>query len=150
MAFNLPLYIKSTLTLAVIALLQSACHADTNSVDATLRIDADTVVQTADPHRLTGTNLSLWSRLPIIENVNFQQAIRDWHPGSIRIPGGSWSNEYYWNGNGVRIGDNDHSIENFDQSKQQADGSWESTTPNIRKDSDYMERNAIYPIITAI
>ena len=133
MAFNLPLYIKSTLTLAVIALLQSACHADTNSVDATLRIDADTVVQTADPHRLTGTNLSLWSRLPIIENVNFQQAIRDWHPGSIRIPGGSWSNEYYWNGNGVRIGDNDHSIENFDQSKQQADGSWEVDYSEYKK-----------------
>lgn len=133
MAFNLPLYIKSTSTLAVIALLQSACHADTNSVDATLRIDADTVVQTANPHRLTGTNLSLWSRLPIIENTDFQKAIRDWHPGSIRMPGGSWSNEYYWNGNGVRIGSNDHSIENFDTSKQHADGNWEVDYSEYKK-----------------
>ena len=124
MAFHLPQYIKSTTPLAIVALLHLSCYAYVDSVDATLSIDLDGVVQTADPHRLTGTNLSLWSRLPIIENTNFQEAIRDWHPGSIRIPGGSWSNEYYWNGNGVRIGDNGHGIENFDQSKQQADGSW--------------------------
>ena len=124
MAFHLPQYIKSTTPLAIVALLHASCYASVGSVDATLSIDLDEVVQTADPHRLTGTNLSLWSRLPIIENTNFQEAIRDWHPGSIRIPGGSWSNEYYWNGNGVRIGDNGHGIENFDQSKQKADGSW--------------------------
>ena len=116
MSFDLPHFIKSVLS--VILLLHIYCHAAADSVDATLSIELDRVVQTADPHRLTGTNLSLWSRLPIIENVNFQQAIRDWHPGSIRIPGGSWSNEYYWNGHGVRIGDTDHGIENFDLSKQ--------------------------------
>ena len=133
MAFHLPQYIKSTTTLAIVALLHVSCYASVGSVDATLSIEIDRVVQTADPHRLTGTNLSLWSRLPIIENANFQQAIRDWHPGSIRIPGGSWSNEYYWNGNGVRIGSNDHGIENFDLSKQRADGSWEVDYSEYKK-----------------
>ena len=133
MAFHLPQYIKSTTTLAIVALLHVSCYASVGSVDVTLSIDLDEVVQTADPHRLTGTNLSLWSRLPIIENTNFQEAIRDWHPGSIRIPGGSWSNEYYWNGNGVRIGSNDHGIENFDLSKQRADGSWEVDYSEYKK-----------------
>ena len=86
MAFHLPQYIKSTTTLAIVALLHVSCYASVDSVNATLSIDLDEVVQTADTHRLTGTNLSLWSRHPIIENTNFQEAIRDWHPGSIRIP----------------------------------------------------------------
>ena len=133
MSFHLPQYIKSTTPLAIIALLHVSCHAAADSVDATLNIELDRVVQTADPHRLTGTNLSLWSRLPIIENTNFQEAIRDWHPGSIRIPGGSWSNEYYWNGNGVRIGNNGHGIDNFDLSKQHADGNWEVDYSGYKK-----------------
>ncbi|MBC8371072.1 MAG: hypothetical protein H8E25_13820, partial [Planctomycetes bacterium] len=91
------------------------------------------VIETADPHRLTGTNISLWSRVPIVENKAFQDAIRDWHPGSIRMPGGSWSNEYYWNGNGVRTGTNDHGIENFDTSKQKADGTWEIDYSGYKK-----------------
>lgn len=133
MAFNLPLFINSIPTLSVIAFLQAGCHAAANPVDATLSIDADTIVQTADPHRLTGTNISLWSRVPIIENADFQEAIRDWHPGSIRMPGGSWSNEYYWNGNGVRTGSNDHGIDNFDTSKQKADGTWEVDYSEYKK-----------------
>ena len=133
MAFHLPQYIKSTTTQAIVALLHVSCYALVGSVDATLSIDLDEVVQTADPDRLTGTNLSLWSRHPIIENANFQEAIRDWHPGSIRIPGGSWSNEYYWNGNGVRIDGNDHGVKNFDLSKQRADGSWEVDYSGYKK-----------------
>jgi hypothetical protein len=109
-----------TLFIAMMALHSTGCPA----AQMTLSIDPNKVVEEADPHRLTGTNVSLWSRRPIMENQAFQQAIRDWHPGSIRIPGGSWSNEYYWNGNGVRIG-NGHSIENFDTTKQRADGTWE-------------------------
>ena len=41
----------------------------------------------------------------------------DWNPGYSNT-GGSWSNEYYWNGSGVRIGGNGHGVENFDLSKQ--------------------------------
>ena len=74
MAFHFTQYIKSTTPLAIVALLHVSCYASASSVDATLSIDLDEVVQTADPHRLTGTNLSLWSRLPIIENANFQEA----------------------------------------------------------------------------
>ena len=63
MAFHLPQYIKSKMLIAIVALLNVSCYASVYSVDATLNIDLDRVVQTADPHRLTGTNLSLWSRL---------------------------------------------------------------------------------------
>ena len=94
------------------------------AMNASLNIQADTVEQSNDPHRLTGTNISLWSRIHIVENETFQDYIRDWAPKTIRMPGGSWSNEYYWNGNGVRIGP-EHEIENFDTSKQNADGTWE-------------------------
>ena len=108
------------LALPLTAMLSACGHA----ADYTLSINPDKVIEEADPHRLTSTNVSLWSRHPIIENKSFQEAIRQWAPASIRIPGGSWSNEYYWNGNGVRIG-NDHGIENFDPSKQRADGTWD-------------------------
>ena len=95
-----------------------------DSVDAVLRIEANTILQHTDRHRLIGTNLSLWSRKHIIENPRFQNDIRAWQPACIRIPGGSWSNEYFWNGNGVRIGD-DHGPENFDAKQRLPHGSWD-------------------------
>ena len=105
-----------------ICALSSCLQADT--MEASLSINADTIEQKADRHRLTGTNISLWSRVAIVEDQAFQDYISDWHPATIRMPGGSWSNEYYWNGNGVRIGP-EHEPENFDTSKQNADGTWE-------------------------
>lgn len=115
---------KSSLVLSTFSILVSIAATGCDAADATISIDTETVVEQADPHRLTSTNVSLWSRRPIIENKTFQEAIREWQPATIRIPGGSWSNEYYWNGNGVRIGD-DHGLENFDTSKQNADGTWD-------------------------
>ena len=114
---------KPLLTVPFFGCLMLSCNG-ADHVDAVLSIRPETVIEQADPHRLTGTNVSLWSRRPIIANKAFQEAIRDWAPATIRIPGGSWSNEYYWNGNGVRIGSG-HGIENFDTSKQRADGTWE-------------------------
>lgn len=125
MRFKLPHILNTTTACAVLTLIQSGCFAKPTAVDATLSFDANQVVQSADPHRLTSTNISLWSRVPIIENKAFQDAIRDWQPATIRMPGGSWSNEYYWNGNGVRTGSDEHELENFDTSKQKADGTWE-------------------------
>lgn len=103
-----------------------------NAGVATLKIDPETVIKRADPHRLTGTNVSLWSRRPIIENESFRQAIREWAPAYIRMPGGSWSNEYYWNGNGVRIGEG-HAIKNFDLNRKNADGTWEIDFSDYKK-----------------
>ncbi len=113
-------------------IIASHVHSFANSSDATLQIEADTILQSTDRHRLIGTNLSLWSRQMTIQNPNFQDSIRVWQPGSIRIPGGSWSNEYYWNGNGVRIGD-DHSINNFDTRRHNPDGSWEIDYRDYKK-----------------
>lgn len=103
-----------------------------DSVDATLRIEAHTILERTDRHRLIGTNLSLWSRQHMIENPGFQNDIREWQPGSIRIPGGSWSNEYFWNGNGVRIG-NEHAPENFDTQKRSLNGTWDIDYGDYKK-----------------
>lgn len=130
-----PLLPKSLLSACAVLSLTACDHIElsANETKATLSFNVRNVIETADPHRLTGTNISLWSRVPIVENKAFQDAIRDWHPGSIRMPGGSWSNEYYWNGNGVRTGTNDHGIENFDTSKQKADGTWEIDYSGYKK-----------------
>lgn len=109
----------------------SSCHA-ADTIHAALDIDPEHTLRIADRHRLIGTNVSLWSRAHIIENREFQNDIRDWQPATIRMPGGSWSNEYYWNGNGVRIGDK-HEPENFDTTKHQADGSWEIDFSGYKK-----------------
>lgn len=52
--------------------------------------------------KLTGTNLALWHEPREVYRDDFLAAVRAWGPGLLRIPGGSWSNEYFWNGNGVR------------------------------------------------
>ena len=114
-----PIFLVSALFLYV-----SNLHIHAETTKARLSIDLGNVIKRADPQRLTSTNISLWSRRPIINNAAFQKAIRQWNPALIRIPGGSWSNEYYWNGNGVRIGSG-HDIQNFDLSKKRADGTWE-------------------------
>ena len=114
-----PILLVSTLFLCV-----AHQHVLAETGKAQLSINLGNVIERADPQRLTSTNISLWSRRPIIENAAFQKAIRQWNPALIRIPGGSWSNEYYWNGNGVRIGSG-HDIQNFDLSKKRADGNWE-------------------------
>jgi len=40
-----------------------------------------------------------------LANADVQRYLRELKPAFLRIPGGSWSDEYYWNGNGVRTGD---------------------------------------------
>jgi hypothetical protein len=67
---------------------------------------------------LLGTNLALWYEPGDIAKPGFMEYLRQWSPGLIRLPGGSWSNEYYWNGNGVRTGPN-----SFDHG-QFKDGTW--------------------------
>jgi hypothetical protein len=72
-----------------------------------------------DISRLLGTNIALWYEPENLANEEFTALMKDWSPGLIRLPGGSWSNEYYWNGNGVRSG-----WDAFDHSKFK-DGRWE-------------------------
>ena len=65
-----------------------------------------------------GTNLALWTSEEFLDSSDIKNYLRDLKVSDIRIPGGSWSNEYYWNGNGVRT-DN-----GFDLSKRNKEGIW--------------------------
>ena len=121
-----------SLLIKLYILLTCSCYVYANQTDAQLEIDATTITRIADRHRLVGTNLSLWSRQHIIENPSFQKDIREWQPDTIRIPGGSWSNEYYWNGNGVRT-NNGHGTENFDLTQRNEDGCWNIDYSDYKK-----------------
>ena len=83
-----------------------------------LRIKAETAADAVDVSHLLGTNLALWYEPEYLEDENFLKHLKEWGPGLVRLPGGSWSNEYYWNGNGVRDG-NTFNMEAF------RDGKWE-------------------------
>lgn len=84
-----------------------------------VRVDLEKQGRKVDISRLLGTNIALWYEPENLANEEFMALMKDWSPGLIRLPGGSWSNEYYWNGNGVRSGWDD-----FDHSKFK-DGRWE-------------------------
>lgn len=87
---------------------------------------ADYIVKIADKlkqdlsHKsdILGTNLALWTSEDFLESQKVKDSLIDLKISDIRIPGGSWSNEYYWNGNGVRIDDG------FDLSKRNSEGIW--------------------------
>lgn len=67
-------------------------------------VDPDRVLRDHDRSRLLGTNVGLWYRPEDLAGASLIERLKAWGPGSIRIPGGSWSNAYYWNGHGVREG----------------------------------------------
>ena len=68
---------------------------------------------------LLGTNLALWYEPVDLAKPSFGKYMEMWSPGLVRLPGGSWSNEYYWNGNGVRTGWDTFKMDTF------KDGRWE-------------------------
>ncbi len=74
--------------------------------DTTVTVNADQVVREHDRTHLLGTNAGLWYQEAYINHPTFQQHFKAWSPSKIRMPGGTWSNEFYWNGNGVRNGKN--------------------------------------------
>jgi hypothetical protein len=55
-----------------------------------------------NPRLIGGTNLALWNTPVHYSNPTLRQWTDELGPGLIRLPGGSWSNAYYWNGHGVR------------------------------------------------
>jgi hypothetical protein len=95
--------LAATLSMASAPVLEIGPAGD----EATLELD-----------HLIGTNMALWYEPTDLAKPGFMKYLKQWSPGLIRLPGGSWSNEYYWNGNGVRTGPN-----TFDESKFQ-DGKW--------------------------
>ncbi len=86
---------------------------------ATLKIDAENIMHETNRRNLTGSNIALWNQPWELEDSQLHDYVRELEPAFIRIPGGSWANHYYWNGNGVRTGESD-----MDMSKLK-DGVWE-------------------------
>jgi alpha-L-arabinofuranosidase len=70
----------------------------------TVNVDAGTTLRTMNPQRLGGSNVAMWVDEKTYAAPEVRQWIAELHPGFIRLPGGSWSNCVYWNGNGVRAG----------------------------------------------
>jgi len=85
----------------------------------TLKIDADHTVHETNRRKLTSSNIALWNQTWELGDSDLHEYVRELKPALIRIPGGSWANHYYWNGNGVRTGESD-----MDLSKLK-DGVWE-------------------------
>lgn len=65
--------------------------------------------------RLLGGNVALWYKPGELADPSLREHLDEWKPGLLRLPGGSWSDEVYWNGNGVRVGGR------FDRSKRNGD-----------------------------
>ena len=84
----------------------------------TVRVYDNIVEDLKNKSDVLGTNLALWSDKGFLENKLIEDYLTDLGISDIRIPGGSWSNEYYWNGNGVRIKDG------FDLNKRTSEGIW--------------------------
>jgi len=82
-----------------------------------LKVNPNHVISTYDKAMLLGTNIGIYYEESHLMNFMMLQRLHDLNPGIIRMPGGSWSNELYWNGNKVRL-----SEESYIDSK-----SWENT-----------------------
>jgi hypothetical protein len=74
---------------------------------AVLKIDAERTVHETSRRNLTGSNIALWNQLWELGDSELHDYVRELAPAYVRIPGGSWANHYYWNGNGVRTGESD-------------------------------------------
>jgi len=85
------------------------------AASATVTINAGTVVRTADRRLLVGNNVAAWWDAGKYEDPVVRKSIRDLGPTLIRLPGGSWGDTLWWNGNGVRReGSNDLDRTKFD------------------------------------
>ena len=71
----------------------------------TVTVDAGTTLRTMNPRRLGGTNIAMWTDAQTFASPVVRQWMTELRCGYIRLPGGSWSNQVYWNGNGVRDAD---------------------------------------------
>ena len=70
---------------------------------ATLRVNPEPVRE-MDRFRLLGSNVGVFYKPREVFDADVQFYLRDLNPTYLRIPGGSWSDRYVWNGNGVYDG----------------------------------------------
>lgn len=72
--------------------------------EGTIDIQPDQIVREASLSRVLGANAGIWYSPKQLQQVQNSGHLKNWRPGLIRIPGGSWGDELVWNGNGVRDG----------------------------------------------
>ena len=78
---------------------------DDAPITAGVTVNAGRTLRTMDPRRLGGTNVAMWYFGSTYDAPQVRDGIRSLRARYIRIPGGSWANTVYWNGNGVRGAD---------------------------------------------
>ena len=91
--------------------IQSQYSEWSNPAQATISVNAEKILRIGNRHLLIGSNIAVWNAPEAYQNTQIQQWLRELDIGALRMPGGSWSNLVYWNGNGPRNeeGDVDHS-----------------------------------------
>ena len=118
------------LSLVVTFLFSSGLY----GADYTVRIVDKFKQDLSNKSDVLGTNLALWTSEEFLDSSDIKRYLRDLKISDIRIPGGSWSNEYYWNGNGVRT------LNGFDLSKKSKEGIWsidyDDYKPGFRVEGD--------------
>lgn len=76
--------------------------ADVAPAAVTLDVNAGTILREFEPRLLGGSNIALWNNRDHFTSPEIHGWITAMKPGLIRLPGGSWANAHFWNGNGVR------------------------------------------------
>ncbi len=95
--------ISAITLLALLLLLLAAPQGVAQRGKNTLVVDPEVVGIPVDRSMLLGTNAGIYYEESYFMNPDLIHRLRELNPGIIRMPGGSWSNELYWNGNRVRI-----------------------------------------------
>ena len=80
----------------------SARAAEEGPARASVRVDASKVLRTVDRRMLIGSNVAAWNQAENFTTPELRTWLEELGIGIIRMPGGSWSDIIYWNGNGVR------------------------------------------------
>lgn len=75
-----------------------------SAAHATIEVDRGSVLRKFDKRLLLGSNIAIWHQSSTFEDPDVRKAFVDAGIGLLRMPGGSASDQYFWNGNGVRQG----------------------------------------------
>jgi len=90
------------------------------SKDYSLTVNTHKIISSYDKPMLLGVNAGVFYEESYFMDLDFLSYLRQLNPGIIRIPGGSWSNELYWNGNRVRISEESYiSAEDWKRIKEE-------------------------------
>ena len=94
---------KRVLFVSISALLATGrAFAGSPVLSVDVSVDAGRIVRTYNRTLLIGSNIALWDRQDRFDDPVIKGWFRELAPAFVRLPGGSWSDITYWNGNGVR------------------------------------------------